>query len=158
MILLDPMQLELRPEELAREARARFGQELRRLGVFTQLCLLGAETCLERSGTSGSLGVLLATAHGARSAVQAALAEVMPFTFIATQTHLAGALLARRHAVVRASCVYLEAEDWPGLQRMAQAWLAGCERVALGWVEEAGGDAPHVSRWQLAVRDSHRRA
>jgi len=158
MILLDPMQLELRPEELAREARARFGQEVRRLGAFTQLCLLGAETCLERSGTSGSLGVLLATAHGARSAVQAALAEVMPFTFIATQTHLAGALLARRHAVVRAACVYLEAEDWPGLQHMAQAWLAGCERVALGWVEEAGGDAPHVSRWQLAVRDSHRRA
>ena len=152
MILVAPTRLELAPEELAREARARFGPELRRLGVFTQLCLLGADTCVEASATRGSLGVLLATAHGARSAVRSALGEVMPFTFIATQPHLAGALLARRHPVVRAACIYLEAQDWPRLQRLAGEWLADCERVALGWVEEGGGGAPHLSRWELALR------
>ena len=117
MILVAPTRLELAPEELAREARARFGPELRRLGVFTQLCLLGADTCVEASATRGSLGVLLATAHGARSAVRSALGE-----------------------------------DWPRLQRLAGEWLADCERVALGWVEEGGGGAPHLSRWELALR------
>jgi len=153
MMLLAPTRLELSAEELTRQVRERFGPELRRLGTFTQLCLLGADTCLEASATSGNLGVLLATAHGARSAVQAALEEVMPFTFIATQTHLAGALLARRHPVVRAACVYQDTEDREGLRRMAQAWLGACERVALGWVEEASGGVPHLSRWEVALRD-----
>ena len=160
MVLLAPRITEVAPAELAREMRGRFGQELRRLGVYTQLCLLGAENCLAAAGGSGRLGVLVATAHGALSAARAALDDglrqgqpVMPFTFIATQTSLAGALLAKgSHDVRRAACVYPAAQDWPWVLRMARGWLSGCERVLLGWVEEAAEGAPHRSHWCLLAR------
>lgn len=160
MFLLAPTLIDLSREELAGEVRARFGSELRRLGVFTQLCLLGAATCLDASRTAGSLGVLLATRDGGLTAARAALGEelrrgepMMPFTFIATQTSLAGALLARRSHVARAACLYLEPQDWPWLLRSARSWLARCERVAVGWVEDSAGGEPHHSHWGVLVRD-----
>ena len=161
MVLLAPTLMSLSEEELAKEVRARFGSELRRLGVFTQLSQLGAVACLEASGTAGRLGVLLATQYGALAAPRVALDDglrrgepMMPFTFIATQTNLAGAALARRsHDVVRAACVYLEPHDWPWILRIARSWLGECERVAIGWVEEAAGDEPHRSHWGVLVRD-----
>jgi hypothetical protein len=162
VLLLAPTLVDLAPAELADAVRARFGLELRRLGVFTQLCQVGVETCMEAAGTRGRLGVLLATEYGALSAARTALDDglrrgepAMPSTFIATQTSLAGALLARRsHDVARAACLYLEAGDWPWLLRIARNWLAQCERVAVGWVEEAAQGAPHRSHWCIVIRES----
>ena len=162
MILLAPTLIDLAPAALAEQVRSRFGSELRRLGVFTQLCHVGAQACLEASPAQGRLGVLLATEHGALTASRSALGEVlrsgeaaMPFAFIATQTSLAGALLARRsHDVARAACLYLGAQDWPWLLRMARSWLAECERVAVGWVEEAAQGEPHRSHWCIFVREA----
>lgn len=154
--------LDLSPDSLRAEVREHFGAELRRLGVFTQLCQLGAERCLEAAGgVPARLGVLVGTAHGARSAVLAALDEglargepVMPFTFIATQTSLAGALFARRQpGIVRSACFYFAQENWNALADLAGAWLAGgCGGVLVGWVEEscAPGE-PHRARWALAT-------
>jgi len=162
MLLLAPTLVNLAPAELADAVRTRFGSELRRLGAFTQLCQVGAQACIEASGTGGRLGVLLATEHGALTATRAALDDgprrgepTMPYTFIATQTNLAGALLARRsHDVARAACLYLEAQDWPWLLRIARSWLAQCERVAVGWVEEAAQGEPHRSHWCIFVREA----
>lgn len=163
MVLLAPTLVDIAPQDLPEAVRLRFGTALRRLGVFTHLCQLGAETCLEAAGPGGRLGVLLSTARGAASAARAALDDglrrgepVMPFTFIATQTNLAGALLARRsHDVARAACLYPAAEDWPWLLRMGQSWLADCERVLLGWVEESAAEGePHRSHWCLLAREA----
>jgi hypothetical protein len=146
----------LRPAagEVAALARDRFGGELRRAGAFTQLCLLGAQQCLGAAQGAGPLGVLCSSGHGAIGAARAALAEepLMPFTFIATQPHLAAAVLAQRSGPVsRAACVHVDAAAWPWLLRLAQAWLAGCERVLVGWVEEAV-EAPTRSDWCLFQR------
>lgn len=162
MVLLAPTLVNLAPADLADAVRTRFGSELRRLGAFTQLCQVGAQACIEASGSSGRLGVLLATAHGALTATRAVLDDgprrgepAMPSAFIATQINLAGALLARRsHVVVRATCLYLEAQDWPWLPRIASGWLAECERVAVGWVEEAAQGEPHRSHWCIFVRQA----
>ena len=162
MLLLAPTLVKLAPAELADAVRTRFGSELRRLGVFTQLCQVGAQACMEACGADGRLGVLVATEHGALTAARAALdgglrrgEPAMPYTFIATQTNLAGALLARRsHDMARAACLYLEAEDWPWLLRIARSWLAQCERVAVGWVEEAAQGEPHRSHWCMFVRQA----
>lgn len=162
MVLLAPTLMDLAPAALAEAVRSRFGSELRRLGVFTQLCQLGAQACLEASATKGRIGVLLATTHGALTASRVALGDVlrsgepaMPFAFIATQTNFAGALLASRsHDVARAACLYLGAQDWPWLLRMARSWLAECERVAVGWVEEATQGEPHRSHWCIFARQA----
>jgi hypothetical protein len=162
VILLAPTLVELAPDRLADAVRARFGSELRRVGAFTQICQLGASACLDAAASAGRLGVLLGTVGGAVSATRAALGEPlrrgepsMPFTFIATQTHLSGALLAHRsHEVARAACVYLEAQDWPWLLRLGESWLGECERVAVGCVEEAADGRPHRSQWCLLVRQA----
>ena len=75
----------------------------------------------------------------------------MPFTFIAAQPHLAGALLAQRsHPVTRTACLYLAPDAWPSLPRLAQRWLAECERVLVGCVEESGAaGTAHRSDWCL---------
>jgi hypothetical protein len=67
------------------------------------------------------------------------------------QPHLAGALLAQRsHPVVRTACLYLAPDAWPSLPQLAQRWLAECERVLVGCVEESGsGGAAHRSDWCL---------
>ena len=90
-----PTLLRIAPDELAPRARERFGGELRRAGSFAQVSLLGAQACLDAAPAAGSLGVLWGSAHGAVGAARAAIAEaasgepVMPFTFVATQPHLA---------------------------------------------------------------------
>lgn len=156
MYLLAPTALRVAPEDFPAQVRARFASELRRAGRFAQLCLLGAQGCLEAAGGDGQLGVLCATGHGALEAARAALDEdlrrgepAMPFTFIAMQPHLAGALLAQRsHPVTRTACLYLAADAWPSLLQVAQRWLAECERVLVGCVEESGsGGIAHRSDW-----------
>jgi hypothetical protein len=92
--------------------------------------------------------------HATRAALDEDLKRgepAMPFTFIATQPHLAGALLAQRsHPVTRTACLYLPADAWPSLPRLAQRWLAECDRVLAGCVEESGsGGAAHRSDWCL---------
>jgi hypothetical protein len=48
------------------------------------------------------------------------------------------------------ACLYLPPDAWPGLPRLALGWLAECERVLVGWVEESGsGGAAHRSDWCL---------
>ena len=162
MYLLAPMALRIAPEDFQARVRTRFAAELRRAGRFGQLCLLGAQACLEAAGGDGPLGVLWATDLGALHANRAALDEelrrgepAMPFTFIATQPHLAGALLAQRsHPVTRTACLYLAGNAWPSLPRLAQRWLAECERVLVGCVEESGssGEA-HRSDWCLFQKE-----
>jgi len=156
--LLAPTVLRVAPDDFPARVRARFGSELRRAGRFAQLCLLGAQACLDAAGGGGPLGVLWASEFGALHATRAALDEdlrrgepAMPFTFIATQPHLAGALLAQRsHPVTRTACLYLPADAWPSLPRLAQRWLAECDRVLAGCVEESGsGGAAHRSDWCL---------
>jgi hypothetical protein len=153
--LVAPTVLRIAPGELGPRARERFGGELRRAGTFAQLSLLGAQACLDAAPKAASLGVLWGSAHGAVGAARAAIAEaasggpVMPFTFIATQPHLAATLLAQRSVpVARAAFVHPEPAGWPLLLRLAQAWLAGCDQVLLGWVEEAAEkEGTHQSDW-----------
>ena len=156
--LLAPTALRVAPDDFPARVRSRFASELRRAGRFAQLCLLGAQACLDAAGGDGPLAVLWASEFGALHATRAALDEdlargepAMPFTFIATQPHLAGALLAQRsHPVTRTACLYLPAEAWPSLPRLAQCWLAECDRVLVGCVEESGsGGVAHRSDWCL---------
>jgi hypothetical protein len=159
--LAAPTVLRITPSELAPRVRERFGGELRRAGTFAQLSLLGAQACLDAAPKSASLGVLWASCHGAVGAARAAIAEaasgepVMPFTFVATQPHLAATLLAQRAVPVRrAAFVHPEPEGWPLLLRLAQAWLAGCDRVLLGWVEEAAEKhGTHQSDWCVLQKE-----
>ena len=158
MYLLAPTVLRVAPDDFQARVRARFASELRRAGRFAQLCLLGAQACLDAAGGDGPLAALWASEFGALHATRAALDEdlrrgepAMPFTFIATQPHLAGALLAQRsHPVTRTACLYLASDAWPSLPHLAQRWLAECERVLVGCVEESGAaGAAHRSDWCL---------
>jgi hypothetical protein len=154
--LLAPTALRVAPEDFPARVRSRFASELRRAGRFAQLCLLGAQACLDAAGGEGPLAVLWATGLGTLAATRSALDEdlrrgepAMPFTFIATQPHLAGALLAQRsYPVTRTACLYLPADAWPSLPQLAQRWLAECERVLVGCVEESGSaGVAHRSDW-----------
>lgn len=166
MHLLAPTALKIAPAELPGRVRARFAAELRRAGSFAQLGMLGAQACLDDAGgqscldaarSVGRLGVVWSSPLGALRAIRAALdddlrhdAPVMPFTFIAMQPHLAAALLARRHTVSRSAHLHLAADAWPWLLRVAQGWLATCDQVLVGCVEESGDDAlAHRSDWCL---------
>ena len=156
MVVAAPTVLRIPPAELAVRVRERFGGELRRAGGFAQLCLLGAQQCLDAAAPGGRLGVLWSSSRGPVGAVRAVLAEaaggepVMPFSFVAIQPHLTATLLAQRGLpVTRAAFVYLSPGDWPLLLDAAQAWLAGCEAVLLGWVEEAVDGSDHRSDWCL---------
>ena len=146
-------------DQLAELVRQRFAGDLRRAGTFAQVCMLGATACLDAAPRISSLGVLWASTYGAREAARAALNEaasgepIMPFTFIATQPHLAATLLAQRGApVARAAFLHVAPAEWPTLLDIAQAWLASCETVLLGWVEEAAEGETHQSDWCL-LRD-----
>lgn len=165
MYLFAPAVLRIEPGEMPARVRARFGTDLRRAGLFAQLCLLGAQTCLDAVRGDGPLGVLWASELGAQHATHAALDDslrrgepAMPFTFIATQPHLAGALLAQRsYPVVRTAHLHLGADDWPWLLRLAQGWLAECERVLVGWVEESTVEGvPYRSGWCM-LQNKHAR-
>jgi hypothetical protein len=156
--LLASTVLRVAPAELRSRARGRFGGELRRAGSFAQLSLLGAQACLDAAGAGRALGLLWTSAHGALLATRAALVEqlqecepVMPFTFVATQPHLAAALLAQRsHTVARSAFLYLGPDGWPWLMHVARAWLADCDQVLVGWVEESTTeDVAHQSDWCL---------
>lgn len=157
--LAAPTLLRIAPGDLAARTRERFGGELRRAGGFAQLSLLGAQACLDTAPGRASLGVLWASRHGALAAARTALQEmasgepVMPFSFVATQPHLAATLLAQRSApVARAAFVYIESSGWPRLLSLAQAWLASCEQVLVGWVEEAAEEEAHQSDWCVLQR------
>jgi hypothetical protein len=154
--LAAPTVLRVPAAEMGARARKRFGAELRRTGGYAQLCLLGAQACLDASAGNGPLGVLWSSSRGPVGAVRAALAEaaggepVMPFSFVAIQPHLAATLLAQRGAQVeRAAFVRIEDDAWPWLLTQAQAWLGTCERVLLGRVEEG---ETHQSDWCLVQR------
>jgi hypothetical protein len=71
------------------------------------------------------------------------------------QPHLAGALLAQRaHPVTRSAHLHLADEDWSLLLSVAQGWLAECERVLVGWVEESDSpDVEHKSDWCLFQKE-----
>ena len=56
--LLAPTVSRVAPDELSAQVRARFGSELRRSGSFAQLCMLGAQACLDAAGGDGPLAVL----------------------------------------------------------------------------------------------------
>ena len=156
--LYAPTALRVAPGDLAALVRARFANDLRRAGRYAQLCLLGAHACLDAARGEGTIGVLWASELGPLQATRAALDEtlargepVMPFTFIAMQPHLAGALLAQRSPpVARTACLVLAPEAWTRLLRLAERWLADCERVLVGWVEESdSAGAAHRSDWCL---------
>jgi hypothetical protein len=156
MYLLAPTVLRIAREELPAQVRARFSAELRRSGSFAQVCMLGAQGCLDAAGGDGPLGVLWSSRLEDQRAMHPVLDEslrrgepAMPFAFIGMQPHLAGALLAQRGVPVeRSAHVYLEDEDWSLLLTAAQNWLAECERVLLGRVEESlSVGIPHRSDW-----------
>jgi len=161
--LCAPTALRVAPGDLAAQVRARFANDLRRAGRYAQLCLLGAQACLDAARGEGATGVLWASQLGPLEATRAALDEtlargepVMPFTFIAMQPHLAGALLAQRSPqVARTACLVLAPDAWPQLLRLAERWLADCERVLVGWVEESeSAGAAHRSDWCLLRKQS----
>lgn len=161
MILLAPTVLRVWPAEFSTRVRERFGGELRRAGSFAQLCLLGAQACLDAAGSEGSLGLLYGSPLGALRAIRSALGEdlrqgepTMPFTFIAMQPHLAGALFGQRgHAVTRAAHWHPGDQSWPFALCVARSWFADCDRVLLGWVEESEADhTAHRSDWCLVQK------
>lgn len=154
--LLAPTVLRIAREELPAQVRARFGSELRRSGSLAQICMLGAQGCLDAAGGDGPLGVLWSSRLEDQRAMRPVLDDslrrgepAMPFAFIGMQPHLAGALLAQRGVPVeRSAHVYLEDEEWSLLLTAAQSWLAECERVLLGRVEESlSAGIPHRSDW-----------
>lgn len=156
MYLLAPTVLRIARGELAARARERFGAELRRTGSFAQVCMLGAQRCLDAAGGEGALGVLWSSRLEDQRAMRSVLDEslkrgepAMPFAFMGMQPHLAGTLLAQRgFPVGRSAHVHLEDEDWPLLLSAAQAWLGECDRILFGRVEESQEDAvPHRSDW-----------
>jgi hypothetical protein len=157
MHLLAPTTLRIAPAELPGLVRTRFAADLRRAGSFAQLGMLGAQSCLDAAGGNGRLGVVWSSPLGALRAFRAAFdddlrhdAPVMPFTFIGMQPHLAAALLAQRYPVARSAHLHLAPDAWPWLLRIAQGWLATCDRVLVGSVEESGDDAlAHRSDWCL---------
>ena len=159
--LTAPTVMRIDAAALAPRVRERFGGELRRAGTFAQICLLGAQACLDAAPPRGALGMLWASGRGAVGAARAALAEsaggepVMPFTIIGTLPHLAATLLAQRGApLARAAFVHVRPSGWPWLLGLAQAWLAGCDRVLLGWVEEAlENEGSHQSDWCVLQKD-----
>jgi hypothetical protein len=157
MHLTAPTVMRVPAAELAPRARDRFAGELRRAGGFAQLCMLGAQACLDEAPAEKTVGVLWSSSRGPVSEVRAVLAEaaggepVMPFSFVAVQPHLAATLLAQRGVpVARAAFVRIADDGWPWLLAQAAAWLASCERVLLGRVEE--GEV-HQSDWCLLQRD-----
>jgi len=150
------MELRIAPTELRGRVHARFGDRLRRAGSFAQLTLLGAAACLEAAPGSGALGLLWTSSRGAFLATRSALAELrsgelMPYTFIATQPHLAAPLFAQHvHPLARSAFLYLEAGGEHWLDALARAWLReDCTRVLLGRVEESAGGDAHLSDWRL---------
>ena len=155
MDLLAPTVVRLAPEELSVRVRERFGAELRRTGSFAQLCMLGAQACLEAAGGDGPLAVLWSSRLDDHRAMRSVLDEslkrgepAMPFSFIGMQPHLAGALLAQRgHPVARSAHVYVPDDGWPLVLATARGWLDECERVLLGRVEESVSDVQHRSDW-----------
>jgi hypothetical protein len=156
MYLLAPTVLRVPPGELPTRVRARFGDGLRRTGSFVQLCLLGAQTCLDAAGGDGPLGVLWGSTVGSAGATRVVLnadlrrgEPAMPISFIATQPHLAGALLAQRsHPITRTAFLHLGPHAWSWLPLLAQYWLGDCERLLVGWVEESDApDTAHCSDW-----------
>jgi len=162
MMLLAPTVLRVAPAEFRARVRERFAGELRRAGSFAQLCLLGAQACLDTAAGAGSLGLLYASRLGALHAIRASLDEglrrgepAMPFTFIAMQPHLAGALFVQRgYAVRRTTHLHLAETAWPFALRAAQSWLGECERVLVGWVEESeSDDMAHRSDWCLLRKE-----
>jgi len=154
------MELRIPPPELRSLVHARFGDRLRRAGSFAQLTVLGAAACLEQAGGGGTLGMLWTSRRGAVLATRAALAELrsgeplMPYTFLATQPHLATPLFAEHvHPLARCAFLYLEPGQDTVLATLARAWTSTCDRVLLGRVEEsAAADAPHESDWRLLRR------
>lgn len=162
MILLAPTLMRVPPGDFRARVRERFAGGLRRAGSFAQLCLLGAQACLDAAGKSGSLGLLHSSRLGALHAVRSGLDDglrrgepAMPFTFIAMQPHLAGALLAQQgHAVARTVHLHPAQESWPLVLRLAQSWLAECDRVLVGWVEESDAEGvAHRSDWCLLQQE-----
>jgi hypothetical protein len=156
MYLLAPTVLRILPGELPARVRVCFADGLRRTGSFVQLCVLGAQTCLDAAGGDGPLGVLWGSALGSVGATRAVLnadlrrgEPAMPISFIATQPHLAGALLAQRsHPISRTAFLHLGPHAWSWLPLLAQSWLGDCERLLVGWVEESDApDAAHRSDW-----------
>jgi hypothetical protein len=159
--------LRIPPSELRGRAHARFGDRLRRAGSFAQLTVLGAAACLEDAGGSGTLGLLWTSSRGAFLATRSALAELrsgelMPYTFIATQPHLAAPLFAEHvHPLARSAFVQVEPGQEALLETLARAWSRDCERVLIGQVEESAAEAaPHRSDWRLlgAISSSPRPA
>ena len=156
MDLLAPTVVRLAPEELSVRVRERFGAELRRTGSFAQLCMLGAQACLEAAGGDGPLAVLWSSRLDDHRAMRSVLDEslkrgepAMPFSFIGMQPHLAGALLAQRgHPVARSAHVYVLDDGWPLALATARGWLDECERVLVGRVEESvSPGVSHRSDW-----------
>ena len=152
--------LRIAPSELKRRVHERFGDKLRRAGSFAQLTVLGAAECLEAAGGEGRLGMLWTSTHGSVLATYAALAELrageplMPYTFIATQPHLAAPLFAQHvHPLARSAFLYFDAQTEPWLDALARAWLRECERVLIGRVEESSDPGvSHRSDWVLRSR------
>jgi hypothetical protein len=156
MVLLSPTVLRIARDELSARVRERFGPDLRRSGSFAQICMLGAQACLDAAGGGGTLGVLWSSRLEDQRAMHVVLDHslklgepAMPFAFMGMQPHLAGTLLAQRGTPVgRSAHLHLEDEDWPLLLSTSQAWLRECDRVLFGRVEESQQDGvPHQSDW-----------
>jgi hypothetical protein len=156
MHLLAPTILRVPPADLRARVRQRFADGLRRTGSFGQLCMIGAQTCLDAAGGDGPLGVVwastLGSAHATRAMLNADLQRgepAMPISFIGTQPHLAGVLLAQRsYPIRRTAFFHLGPHAWSWLPLLAQSWFGDCERLLVGWVEESDApDLAHRSDW-----------
>ena len=152
--------MRIAPADLKRLVHQRFGDRLRRAGSFAQLTVLGASACLDAAGGSGSLGLLWSSTYGAVGSTRTALGElrsgepVMPYTFIATQPHLAAPLFAQHvHPLARSAFLYFEPQADRWLSELARAWLGQCDRVLIGRVEESSDPAlEHRSEWYLLAK------
>jgi len=150
-------ELRIAPSELRRLVQARFGDKLRRAGSFAQLTVLGAAACLDAAVGTGPLGMIWTSTYGALAETRAALAELrsgepmMPYTFIATQPHLAAPLFAQHvHPLARSAFLHLEPGGERWLLELARAWRRDCERILVGWVEESVTESGlHRSDWSL---------
>ncbi|QOF80865.1 hypothetical protein [Variovorax sp. 38R] len=145
------------PDDWRDALATRLGRRPRRVGLWTELAMYGARTCLDAAGEAAlpaGARLRVTSQRGAWEATRAGLAQLdaglpMPFTFMQSQPALMLAEVGR--------CL-----DWQGdasfmlcrdlARPLALSQLgAGLDGLLFGVVEEAYGDAPPRTEWWRLV-------
>lgn len=123
------------------------GEKPRRIGLWAELGLYGALSCMAEAGEStlpADALLLVASHSGTHVATQAALDQMrddlpMPLTFLQTQPSQLLALLLARLSWQGNAC-FLAGASLAAARTLAET-MTGSGGVLVGWVEDAEGGA-----------------